>query len=277
MHRKFTTMTKGAMGQLDPAVYKKIYVHIKRTREGNVIEHGTGFGAMTIAMAWGIQDSKNPNRKVITVERYDGPSRKRFGSALQLFQRVKKNLARYAVSDHVVQLRRRLSQATEGKRRRLEDEDFILNNSKGLLSAVAIDCDGHLYRDFDIYLKHMRPGGLFIIDDYGPWYRVRYINEEAKPLILQKAIFTWVQVNHMINLGAFKILDRRQDTVFCQLMPDFNIDKYDDNELQFKVDQLRNELKQIVKDNYKGEFKTSQIIHGKDSRGKYIHVVRHDG
>lgn len=275
MGRNFAAMTKGAMGQLDPAVYKKIYDRIRRTKEGNIVEHGTGFGALTIAIAWGIQDSESRNRKVITVERYDGPSRRRFGPAPELIRKVRNTFSKYSVGNNVIQLQRRLSLPTDGPDRRIEDEDFIMGNNKGMLCAVAIDCDGHLYRDFDIYLKHMLPGGLFIIDDYAPWYKVRYENKLKNPLILQKAIFTWIQVNHMIDLGAFKVLERRRDTAFCELVPGFDINKYNADELQAKVDSLRAELKQMVKSDYLMEPKTSQIMRGKDPQGVYVHVVRH--
>jgi predicted O-methyltransferase YrrM len=152
--------------------------HFARFGAGNVLEIGPYIGGSTITAAFGARES-GTQKKIVTIEA--GGSVKHFRlSSRNIIKDLKKNLARFGVSEDVTLLNGRSS-----------DEAIISDVrqclSSGEVSLFIFDADNNVRRDLDSYGDLFSDGCWVVIDDYfGP--------AKAAPLR--------AQVDELVSRGA---------------------------------------------------------------------------
>lgn len=148
-------------GMLPAEVYEEYYRIARYRSRASILELGTGQGAGTVAFALGIKDSGRSAR-VIAIDQFSqnvhGPhpaSRKMHGDdtvSLNL-RAFEEGLRRYRVQDCVDTL---VGQTV----------DVDVNAaSHGEVDVLAIDVDGMLDRDLNLFYDLISSGGLLILDD----------------------------------------------------------------------------------------------------------------
>jgi len=134
--------------------------HFARFSSGNVLEIGSCVGGSTIAAAFGARESAT-RKKIVTIEA--GGSLKHFRlSSRDIIKDLKKNLARFGVTEDVTLIKGRSS-----------DEAVISEVHQRLssreVSLFIFDADNDVRRDLDSYGDLLSDGCWLVIDDYfGP-------------------------------------------------------------------------------------------------------------
>jgi predicted O-methyltransferase YrrM len=146
-----------------------IYLAGKSMRgAGLVVEIGTGHGAGTMALSLGLRVN-NPNFRLITFERIEKGSRRKYGDFDTNVRIIRDNIARFGMEDHVIP-------------HFVGVEDGAAEVPEGEISALMIDADGRIDRDFILFYPRIREGGTVIIDDTTGGLQV-----VAKPLTFMRS------------------------------------------------------------------------------------------
>jgi predicted O-methyltransferase YrrM len=134
--------------------------HFARFSAGNVLEIGPYIGGSTIAAAFGARESAT-QKKIVTIEA--GGSLKHFRlSSRNIIKDLKKNLARFGVSEDVTLINGRSS------------DEAIISEVRQRLSGRSVslfifDADNNVRRDLDCYSDLLDDACWVVIDDYfGP-------------------------------------------------------------------------------------------------------------
>ena len=155
---EFHRIKGGVRGMLPVLVYKSIYRAVRELRiEGHILEIGAASGGATISIALAIQRSGG-GRSLVSVEKFEGGSRDRFGTFEENFATFKSSLEKFGVTDCVRIFPGRVSEETAG--------DIVALFGEPTIAAMVIDADGRLYRDFSIFGPYLAPNALIVIDDY---------------------------------------------------------------------------------------------------------------
>lgn len=156
--------------------------HFARTTEGEILEIGPYLGGSTIAMGLGVQAAGRPNH-IYTVE-YGGAYKEHPTlPSDDIIKDLKKNLLKRGV-DQIVTVIQGMS---DEKRVVTEVNHLYTPGSVGLL---AIDADGGVERDLNLYGHLLRDDCLLVVDDY------------YGPSDLQKVAPTRVHLDALLDRGA---------------------------------------------------------------------------
>ena len=134
--------------------------HFAKIAVGNILEIGPYIGGSTIAAAFGARESDTP-KKMVSVEAGGRLKHRRIPSR-NIFKDLKKNLARFCVSESVTLINGYSFQETtiSAIRQML---------SPGEVGLFIFDADGNVRRDLDCYGDLLTDGCWLVIDDYfGP-------------------------------------------------------------------------------------------------------------
>jgi predicted O-methyltransferase YrrM len=134
--------------------------HFAKFTPGNVLEIGAYIGGSTVAAAFGARES-DTRKKIISVEAGGRLKHRRIPSR-NIFKDLKKNLARFGVSESVTLINGYSFQETtiSAIRQML---------GPGGVGLFIFDADGNVRRDLDCYGDLLADGCWLVIDDYfGP-------------------------------------------------------------------------------------------------------------
>ena len=131
--------------------------HFAKIAMGNILEIGPYIGGSTIAAAFGARESGTP-KKIISVEAGGRLKHRRIPSR-NIFKDLKKNLARFGVSESVTLINGYSFQETtiSAIRQML---------GRGEVGLFIFDADGNVRRDLDCYGDLLADGCWLVIDDY---------------------------------------------------------------------------------------------------------------
>jgi predicted O-methyltransferase YrrM len=131
--------------------------HFAKVAMGNILEIGPYIGGSTIAAAFGARESGTP-KKIISVEAGGRLKHRRIPSR-NIFKDLKKNLARFGVSESVTLINGySFEKATISAIRQLLGRDEV--------GLFIFDADGNVRRDLDCYGDLLTDGCWLVIDDY---------------------------------------------------------------------------------------------------------------
>jgi len=134
--------------------------HFAKVAPGNILEIGPYIGGSTIAAAFGARESSTP-KKIISVE-VGGRLKHRRIPSKNIFKDLKKNLARFGVSESVTLINGYSFQETTISAIR---QMF----ARGEVGLFIFDADGNVRRDLDCYGDLLADRCWLVIDDYfGP-------------------------------------------------------------------------------------------------------------
>jgi predicted O-methyltransferase YrrM len=134
--------------------------HFAKVAPGNVLEIGPYIGGSTVAAAFGARESDTP-KKIISVEAGGELKHRRIPSR-NIFKDLKKNLARFGVSESVALINGYSFEETTISAIR----QMLGHGGVGLF---IFDADGNVRRDLDCYGDLLANGCWLVIDDYfGP-------------------------------------------------------------------------------------------------------------
>jgi predicted O-methyltransferase YrrM len=134
--------------------------HFAKVAPGNVLEIGPYVGGSTVAAAFGARESDTP-KKIISVEAGGELKHRRIPSR-NIFKDLKKNLARFGVSESVALINGYSFEETT-----ISAVRQMLGH--GEVGLFIFDADGNVRRDLDCYGDLLANGCWLVIDDYfGP-------------------------------------------------------------------------------------------------------------
>ena len=134
--------------------------HFAKVAPGNILEIGPYIGGSTIAAAFGARES-GTSKKIISVEAGGRLKHRRIPSK-NIFKDLKKNLARFGVSESVTLINGYSFQETTIAAIR---QMF----ARGEVGLFIFDADGNVRRDLDCYGDLLADRCWLVIDDYfGP-------------------------------------------------------------------------------------------------------------
>jgi len=134
--------------------------HFAKVAPGNILEIGPYIGGSTIAAAFGARES-GASKKIISVEAGGRLKHRRIPSK-NIFKDLKKNLARFGVSESVTLINGYSFQETTIAAIR---QMF----ARGEVGLFIFDADGNVRRDLDCYGDLLADRCWLVIDDYfGP-------------------------------------------------------------------------------------------------------------
>jgi predicted O-methyltransferase YrrM len=203
-YKRFYHLAHTAPGMLPVQVYHRLYTHIYRLPDLDIIEIGGGAGATSIAIAWAMQDS-GKRSKLIVVEKCEGGSRTNFGGYEQNLAILEGNFERFGVHDRIRLYPHAITQETGDAVKALIET--------GEIAAFIHDADGLLDRDFALFWPMLRDEGLMVLDDYANRAIFKPICDHF-PLGGGKHLRTYRLVNHMIAWGLFCPIDQVGETLF---------------------------------------------------------------
>ena len=165
--------------------------HAAGTARGAVVEIGAYVGGSTIAMTRGIRDSGRPT-PMFTIEpggayptHPDLPSDDIFGDLVGNLRR--RDLERYVT----------LLRGVSSDPAIVETVRSQLAVHKTAIGLLCIDADGHVQRDFDLYLPMCASGCVIVVDDYsGP-------PENSKAELTQPPVDALVATGRARRIGVF--------------------------------------------------------------------------
>jgi predicted O-methyltransferase YrrM len=159
--------------------------HFARFSAGNVLEIGPYIGGSTIAAAFGLRDAST-QKKIVSIEA--GGRLKHFRlPSRNIIKDLKKNLARFAVAEHVILINGRSS------------DEATISEVRQLLGIREVglfifDADNNVQRDLDCYGDLLTDGCWLVIDDYfGP----------AKAAPLQAQVDALVSEGRLLPFGYY--------------------------------------------------------------------------
>lgn len=188
------------------AVYSGLYDRVKTAPDLDILEIGPYRGASTIAMAWAMQDSGKKSR-IVTVEKADGGQWHDPGHGhSENIAVLTSNLARQGVADRVTVFPDRVTDENRSEIVGLLGTDQ--------LAALVHDADGHIDRDFRLFWRLVRPGGLIVIDDYRETPEKFQRPDERRPQGGIKGPLTFRLLNQFIEWGLFEPDEVIGETIF---------------------------------------------------------------
>jgi predicted O-methyltransferase YrrM len=209
-----------AFGMLPPAVYEKIYHTAFRGPDLDIVEIGGAAGAASIAAALGLKESGKSSR-VIVVEKLQGGSRSgnSYETNLDIFRR---NVSAFDVEAQIELFPHHVTPETV-------DQLKALIRTK-LISALVLDADGRIDRDFRAFWNMVVPGGHIVIDDYkNDVSRFKPVTERH-PTGGAKMPVAFRLTNYMIELGLFAPNFQINSTLFGTKPLDGDISRLDQSE-----------------------------------------------
>jgi predicted O-methyltransferase YrrM len=134
--------------------------HFARFGPGNILEIGPYIGGSTIAAAFGVRDAGTP-KKIVSIEAGGRLEHFRIPSR-HIFKDLKKNLARFGVTEDVTLINgRSFDEATMSAVRQ--------TLGSGRVGLFIFDADNNVRRDLDCYGDLLSDRCWLVIDDYfGP-------------------------------------------------------------------------------------------------------------
>lgn len=160
--------------------------HLAGICDGPILEIGSFVGGSTIAAALGVRASGQAKR-FISIEP-GGRLKDHKLATRDIFKRLKKNLARFGVSDAVTLIN---SWAEDASAVSTVEEAF----APGTVGLFIFDAHSNVGRDLELYGDRLKDECWVIIDDYfGP-------SEKAGPTRAQ--VDEWVNAGRLSPLGFF--------------------------------------------------------------------------
>ena len=193
------------MGMLTAKVYLEIYNRAKQLPEGNIVEVGTCHGSVTIALALGIKESFIEGR-VYSFDKLTGGNRKQFGDEKDNLKIVLDNFKKYHVKDYITMIVGYVEDEYE------KNADEIGRN----LTALILDADGRIDRDFRYFYNALKPGALIVIDDYEDKVKIKYDKSNAVLDVDMKHKLTYELVNLFKKAGLLEVEYSMGKTVFAK-------------------------------------------------------------
>src|SRR5213076_2360430 len=160
--------------------------HFAKIGSGNILEIGPYIGGSTIAAAFGARESGTP-KKIISVEAGGRLKHRRIPSR-NIFKDLKKNLARFGVSESVALING------------YSFEETTISAIRQMLGHCEVglfifDADGNVRRDLDCHGDLLADGCWLVIDDYfGP---------EPKAAPLRAQVDELVSAGRLIPFGYY--------------------------------------------------------------------------
>jgi predicted O-methyltransferase YrrM len=154
--------------------------HFAKFGTGNILEIGPYVGGSTIAAAFGARESGMP-KKIISVEAGGQLKHRRIPSK-NIFKDLKKNLARFGVSESVTLINGySFHEATIAAIRQML--------ARGGVGLFIFDADGNVRRDLDCYGDLLADGCWLVIDDYfGPCVKAAPRQAQVNELVSAKRL-----------------------------------------------------------------------------------------
>jgi predicted O-methyltransferase YrrM len=154
--------------------------HFAKFTPGNVLEIGAYIGGSTVAAAFGARES-DTRKKIISVEAGGRLKHRRIPSR-NIFKDLKKNLARFGVSESVALINGYSFEETTISAIR----QMVGHGEVGLF---IFDADGNVRRDLDCYGDLLTDGCWLVIDDYfGPCVKAAPRQAQVNELVSAKRL-----------------------------------------------------------------------------------------
>jgi predicted O-methyltransferase YrrM len=207
-HGRFEYLRLETGGLLDVAVYQHLFNVLKAAEDLDVIEVGGAAGTATISMGWGMKAS-GKRSKIIVIEKCVGGTRDQFGGYQSNLDRFHRFTKAFGVEKRVKLYPHYLT---------LENGPDVLRLvSTEQLSAIFLDADGYIHRDFYIFWPRLVPRGHIIIDDYHPSLSPKHaLTYRLLNRIMEWGLFEPVQIVGTTYFGLkpqearFESLDLRE-------------------------------------------------------------------
>lgn len=131
--------------------------YFAKTTTGSILEIGSYLGGGTIAAAWGVRDSGRP-RPILSIEPGGACVHPRLPTK-NILKDLKKNLAKYGVTDHVTLLEglSRDKAVVAGVKERVPS---------GSVDLLIIDADGDVKGNLGLYGSLLSENCWVVLDDY---------------------------------------------------------------------------------------------------------------
>lgn len=185
-------------------VYQLLFDSVKHLDQDPIVEIGTAHGAATVAMGLGSKHFQT-NHQIYTVDMFGGrfSSRRAFGEPDQNLQIVKENLKRAGIKSAV--------HVFKGS-----SEEFAKSaECPTSISMLMLDADGRIDRDFILFYKKLKPGGLIVVDDADRGIYLS-LNCDKEIYIDLKHRITSLMLDNLYKAGYIDDLKMVSNTLFCR-------------------------------------------------------------
>lgn len=189
-------------GMMKPEVYLKIYETAKNTKENTniAIEIGSAHGAATVCLALGLKDSKSPNAKIFTFDKFSKGGRKHYENEKENQNILLSNLKEFGVNEMVTIIAGDIKD-THKFLQEIQEIDLIM-----------MDSDGQIDRDLGFFYDRLSPDSPIIIDDMADRARVSVFGDRGR--LDQKHRLTYLLTLSAVRWGIISQTDMIYQTWF---------------------------------------------------------------
>lgn len=174
------------------------------------------------------------------IEKCEGGSRIDSGGYAENINIIQQNLKKFGVEEKILLYPHELTFKNG------QEVLSLINTSN--ISALILDADGRLDRDFSIFWPILRPGGLIILDDYRSKATYKPMNARH-PQGGIKPVQVYRLLNKIAEWGLFKFTYKMGDVVFGYKPPDADFNRFDLDVCQNIIEEIYQERTEYLDKN----------------------------
>jgi predicted O-methyltransferase YrrM len=229
--RRWRLLKEHANGMMHRDVYAELHRIAFYGPDLDALEIGGAAGAGSIALALGMKESGKKSR-VIVVEKMQGGSRQKYGNFDTNLDIFNKNVRFYGVESHICLFPNSLTLKNG-------DEIHRMISSKEI-SALVLDADGKLHRDFLLFWDRVIPCGKIVIDDY------RDDPSKFSPTGGSKLVQAFRLANYLMSIGLFEKEQQIRSTLIGHKPHGVDITRLDFAKCEEIVAEVERYRKEVV-------------------------------